>query len=163
MTTDVPQPTVRSADRGAATEGVDVVLERAQLVLEPQRLEAPPHEPQKERRERDERDDEGDDHARILDPALSRRRRDHRRVHAAPETHRDHDERYVEDADDREHGRVAGDLRVVIGRDRGGLHFDYRRPKHPYSDKFMLAAGHCAPTCYALIQVLLHTFTTRPW
>src|SRR4029077_7443019 len=22
--------------------------------------------------------------------------------------------------------------------------------KHPYADKFMLAAGHCAPTCYAL-------------
>ena len=33
----------------------------------------------------------------------------------------------------------------LAGRDRGGLHFDYRRPKHPYSDKFMLAAGHCAP------------------
>ena len=28
--------------------------------------------------------------------------------------------------------------------------FDYRRPKHPYSDKFMLAADCCAPTCYAL-------------
>ena len=38
----------------------------------------------------------------------------------------------------------------LAGRERGGLHFDYRRPKHPYSDKFMLAAGHCAPTCYAL-------------
>src|SRR5262245_54690010 len=39
-------------------------------------------------------------------------------------------------------------------RERGGLHFDYRRPKHPYSDKFMLAAGHCAPTCYALWMVM---------
>ena len=38
----------------------------------------------------------------------------------------------------------------AAGPDRGGLRFDYRRPKHPYSDKFMLAAGHCAPTCYAL-------------
>ena len=38
----------------------------------------------------------------------------------------------------------------LIGPDRGGLRYDYRRPKHPYSDKFMLAAGHCAPTCYAL-------------
>src|SRR5438046_4578035 len=42
----------------------------------------------------------------------------------------------------------------LIGRDRGGLHFDYRRPKHPYSDKFMLAAGHCAPTCYALWMIM---------
>jgi transketolase N-terminal domain/subunit len=39
-------------------------------------------------------------------------------------------------------------------RDEGGLHFDYRRPKHPYGDKFMLAAGHCAPTCYALWIVM---------
>ena len=38
----------------------------------------------------------------------------------------------------------------LIGAERGGLRYDYRRPKHPYSDKFMLAAGHCAPTCYAL-------------
>src|SRR5258708_4998050 len=37
---------------------------------------------------------------------------------------------------------------------QGGLHYDYRRPKHPYSDKFMLAAGHCAPTCYALWMIL---------
>ena len=42
----------------------------------------------------------------------------------------------------------------LAGRDNGGLHFDYRRPKHPYSDKFMLAAGHCAPTCYALWMVM---------
>jgi transketolase len=38
----------------------------------------------------------------------------------------------------------------LIGPERGGLRYDYRRPKHPYADKFMLAAGHCAPTCYAL-------------
>jgi transketolase N-terminal domain/subunit len=38
--------------------------------------------------------------------------------------------------------------------ERGGIRFDYRRPKHPYSDKFMLAAGHCAPTCYALWMVM---------
>jgi transketolase len=36
----------------------------------------------------------------------------------------------------------------------GGLRYDYRRPKHPYSDKFMLAAGHCAPTCYALWMIM---------
>src|SRR2546422_6055352 len=38
----------------------------------------------------------------------------------------------------------------LAGPESGGLRYDYRRPKHPYSDKFMLAAGHCAPTCYAL-------------
>src|SRR6185503_12249566 len=42
----------------------------------------------------------------------------------------------------------------LAGRERGGLHFDYRRPKHPYCDKFMLAAGHCAPTCYALWMIM---------
>ena len=42
----------------------------------------------------------------------------------------------------------------LAGPDHGGLRFDYRRPKHPYSDKFMLAAGHCAPTCYALWMIL---------
>src|SRR5476649_466157 len=42
----------------------------------------------------------------------------------------------------------------LAGRAQGGLHYDYRRPKHPYSDKFMLAAGHCAPTCYALWMIL---------
>src|SRR5262245_17173595 len=42
----------------------------------------------------------------------------------------------------------------LAARDRGGLHYDYRRPKHAYSDKFMLAAGHCAPTCYALWIIL---------
>ena len=42
----------------------------------------------------------------------------------------------------------------LIGPARGGLRFDYRRPKHPYSDKFMLAAGHCAPTCYALWMIM---------
>jgi transketolase len=42
----------------------------------------------------------------------------------------------------------------LAGPDYGGLRYDYRRPKHPYGDKFMLAAGHCAPTCYALWMVL---------
>src|SRR5918996_5800374 len=42
----------------------------------------------------------------------------------------------------------------LAGPELGGLRFDYRRPKHPYSDKFMLAAGHCAPTCYALWMVM---------
>jgi transketolase len=42
----------------------------------------------------------------------------------------------------------------LAGPGRGGLRYDYRRPKHPYGDKFMLAAGHCAPTCYALWMIL---------
>ena len=42
----------------------------------------------------------------------------------------------------------------LAGPTLGGLRFDYRRPKHPYSDKFMLAGGHCIPTCYALWMVM---------
>jgi len=33
----------------------------------------------------------------------------------------------------------------LAGPEQGGLRFDYRRPKHPYSDKFMLAGGHFIP------------------
>ena len=42
----------------------------------------------------------------------------------------------------------------LAGPKLGGLRHDYRRPKHPYGDKFMLAAGHCAPTCYALWMIM---------
>src|SRR3954462_13317537 len=42
----------------------------------------------------------------------------------------------------------------LIGPELGGLHYDYRHPKHPWSDKFMLAGGHCAPTCYALWMIM---------
>ncbi len=42
----------------------------------------------------------------------------------------------------------------LAGPKLGGLRYDYRRPKHPYADKFMLAAGHCAPTCYALWMIM---------
>jgi transketolase len=49
----------------------------------------------------------------------------------------------------------------LAGPDLGGLRYDYRRPKHPYSDKFMLAAGHCAPTCYALWMVLGQALARR--
>ncbi|MEO5925407.1 MAG: hypothetical protein ABIR70_16420 [Bryobacteraceae bacterium] len=38
----------------------------------------------------------------------------------------------------------------LAGPEFGGLRYDYRRPKHPGSDKFMLAGGHCIPTCYGL-------------
>ncbi|MGA2878480.1 MAG: hypothetical protein ABSG13_05980 [Bryobacteraceae bacterium] len=42
----------------------------------------------------------------------------------------------------------------LTGPDFGGLRYDYRRPKHPYGDKFMLAGGHCIPTCYALWMIM---------
>jgi transketolase len=42
----------------------------------------------------------------------------------------------------------------LLGPERGGLRYDYRHPKHPFADKFMLAAGHCAPTCYALWMIM---------
>jgi transketolase len=42
----------------------------------------------------------------------------------------------------------------LVGPDLGGLRFDYRRPKHPYADKFMLAGGHNAPVTYALWMIM---------
>ncbi|NQW17699.1 MAG: hypothetical protein HQ478_09465 [Chloroflexi bacterium] len=42
----------------------------------------------------------------------------------------------------------------LAGPENGGLLYDYRRPKHPYSDKFMLAGGHNAPTSYALWTIM---------
>src|ERR1035441_6889030 len=42
----------------------------------------------------------------------------------------------------------------LVGPENGGLRFDYRRPKNPYSDKFMMAAGHSVPTCYALWMIM---------
>ena len=42
----------------------------------------------------------------------------------------------------------------LVGPQLGGLKYDYRRPKHPFGDKFMLAGGHCVPTCYALWMIL---------
>jgi len=42
----------------------------------------------------------------------------------------------------------------LVGPELGGLKYDYRRPKHPYSDKFLLAGGHNAPASYALWMVL---------
>jgi transketolase N-terminal domain/subunit len=42
----------------------------------------------------------------------------------------------------------------LVGPENGGLRYDYRRPKHPYCDKFMMAAGHSIPTCYALWMIM---------
>jgi transketolase len=49
----------------------------------------------------------------------------------------------------------------LAGHQQGGLRYDYRRPKHPYADKFMLAAGHCAPTCYALWMIMGEALSRR--
>src|ERR1700721_352993 len=42
----------------------------------------------------------------------------------------------------------------LAGPELGGMRYDYRRPKHPYGDKFMLAGGHNVPTAYALWMIL---------
>jgi transketolase len=42
----------------------------------------------------------------------------------------------------------------LVGPDLGGLRYDYRRPKHPFCDKFMLAGGHNIPTAYALWMIM---------
>ena len=42
----------------------------------------------------------------------------------------------------------------LAGPDMGGLRYDYRRPKHPFGDKFMLAGGHNIPTAYALWMIM---------
>ncbi|HRW04896.1 MAG TPA: hypothetical protein P5121_07370 [Caldilineaceae bacterium] len=42
----------------------------------------------------------------------------------------------------------------LIGPQLGGLRYDYRRPKHPFTDKFLLAGGHNIPTGYALWMIM---------
>ena len=42
----------------------------------------------------------------------------------------------------------------LAGPDMGGMRYDYRRPKHPYADRFMLAGGHNAPVTYALWMIM---------
>ena len=42
----------------------------------------------------------------------------------------------------------------LAGPELGGLRYDYRRPKHPFCDKFMLAGGHNIPTAYALWMIM---------
>ncbi len=49
----------------------------------------------------------------------------------------------------------------LAGPEFGGLRYDYRRPKHPYADKFMLAGGHCVPTCYALWMIMGQALARR--
>ncbi len=49
----------------------------------------------------------------------------------------------------------------LAGPESGGLRYDYRRPKHPYADKFLLAGGHCIPTCYALWMIMGQALARR--
>ena len=42
----------------------------------------------------------------------------------------------------------------LAGPELGGLRYDYRRPKHPFCDKFMVAGGHNIPTAYALWMIM---------
>ena len=42
----------------------------------------------------------------------------------------------------------------LAGPELGGMRYDYRRPKHPYGDKFLLAGGHNVPTGYALWMIM---------
>jgi transketolase len=42
----------------------------------------------------------------------------------------------------------------LLGPGNGGLRYDYRRPKHPFSDRFMLAGGHNAPVTYAMWMIM---------
>ena len=41
----------------------------------------------------------------------------------------------------------------LAGPEHGGLRYDYRRPKHPFGDKLLLAGGHNIPTLYALWMI----------
>ncbi len=47
------------------------------------------------------------------------------------------------------------------GPELGGLTYDIREPKHPFADKFMLAGGHCIPTCYSLWMILYEAMLRR--
>ncbi|MDA1258483.1 MAG: hypothetical protein O3C10_11690 [Chloroflexi bacterium] len=49
----------------------------------------------------------------------------------------------------------------LIGPELGGLRYDYRRPKHPYADRFMLAGGHNAPVTYAMWMIMGEALARR--
>lgn len=42
----------------------------------------------------------------------------------------------------------------LAGAELGGLRYDYRNPKHPFGDKFLIAGGHNIPTFYALWMIM---------
>ena len=49
----------------------------------------------------------------------------------------------------------------LIGPRSGGLRYDYRHPKHPFCDRFMLAGGHNIPSAYALWMLMGHAMENR--
>lgn len=49
----------------------------------------------------------------------------------------------------------------LAGPENGGLRYDYRRPKHPFGDKLLLAGGHNIPTLYALWMILGEAMARR--
>lgn len=49
----------------------------------------------------------------------------------------------------------------LAGPELGGMRYDYRRPKHPQCDKFLLAGGHNVPTCYALWMIMGQALARR--
>ncbi|HUR36835.1 MAG TPA: hypothetical protein VM009_03395 [Terriglobales bacterium] len=49
----------------------------------------------------------------------------------------------------------------LAGPELGGLRYDYRRPKHPQGDKFMLAGGHNIPTGYSLWMIMGHAMDRK--
>jgi transketolase len=49
----------------------------------------------------------------------------------------------------------------LAGPEVGGMRYDYRRPKHPFGDKFMLAGGHTVPTLYALWMIMGQALARR--
>ncbi|MEZ4618867.1 MAG: hypothetical protein R2867_25590 [Caldilineaceae bacterium] len=49
----------------------------------------------------------------------------------------------------------------LAGPQLGGLRYDYRRPKHPFCDKFLLAGGHNIPTGYALWMIMGEALTRK--
>ena len=53
----------------------------------------------------------------------------------------------------------------LVGPEHGGLRYDYRRPKHPFGDKLLVAGGHNIPTLYALWMIMARRWpaaTSRP-
>ena len=49
----------------------------------------------------------------------------------------------------------------LAGGDLGGLRYDYRAPKVPFADRFMLAGGHNIPTAYALWMIMGEAMARR--
>ena len=49
----------------------------------------------------------------------------------------------------------------LAGAENGGLRYDYRRPKHPFGDRLLLAGGHNIPTLYALWMIMGEAMARR--